>query len=71
MVSLLKQHTKSLALVVHASEIFKVMEDEIEAIRQGMRNFGKAEAGTDNYSPNIVCIIACKRHNKRFAIENG
>ncbi|CAG9533854.1 unnamed protein product [Cercopithifilaria johnstoni] len=48
-----------------------VMEDEIEAIRQGMRNFGKAEAGTDNYSPNIVCIIACKRHNKRFAIENG
>ncbi|EJW77694.1 hypothetical protein WUBG_11397, partial [Wuchereria bancrofti] len=48
-----------------------VMEDEVEAIRQGMRNFGKAEAGTDNYSPNIVCIIACKRHNKRFAVENG
>ncbi|OZC07590.1 hypothetical protein X798_05385 [Onchocerca flexuosa] len=48
-----------------------VMEDEIEAIRQGMRNFGKAKAGIDNYSPNIVCIIACKRHNKRFAIENG
>lgn len=47
------------------------MEDEIEAIRQGMRKFGKAEARTDNYSPNIVCIIACKRHNKRFAIENG
>uniref|UniRef100_A0A915PLY5 Piwi domain-containing protein n=1 Tax=Setaria digitata TaxID=48799 RepID=A0A915PLY5_9BILA len=48
-----------------------VMEDEIEAIRQGMRNFGKVEAGIDNYSPNIVCIIACKRHNKRFAIDNG
>ncbi|KAL3985659.1 Piwi domain family protein [Acanthocheilonema viteae] len=48
-----------------------VMEDEIEAIRQGMRNFGKAEAGTENYSPNVVCIIACKRHNKRFAVENG
>ncbi|VDK76322.1 unnamed protein product [Litomosoides sigmodontis] len=48
-----------------------VMEDEIEAIRQGMRNFGKTEIGVDNYSPNIVCIIACKRHNKRFAIENG
>ncbi|KAK6108755.1 Piwi domain family protein [Brugia pahangi] len=48
-----------------------VMEDEVEAIRQGMRNFGKAEAGADNYSPNIVCIIACKRHNKRFAVENN
>ncbi|VDM97120.1 unnamed protein product [Thelazia callipaeda] len=47
-----------------------VMEDEVEALRQGMRNYGK-KVGIKNYSPSIVCIIACKRHNKRFAIDNG
>ncbi|VDM48045.1 unnamed protein product [Toxocara canis] len=47
-----------------------VMEEEIEAIRAGIRNFGN-EVGFENYSPPIVCIIACKRHNKRFAVEGS
>nr|AEF32756.1 CSR-1 [Ascaris suum] len=48
-----------------------VMEEEVEAIRAGIRNFGSSELGIEDYSPPIVCIIACKRHNKRFAVEGS
>ncbi|VDK39959.1 unnamed protein product [Gongylonema pulchrum] len=48
-----------------------VMEGEIEAFRVGMRRYAKTTKGIENYSPRIVCIIACKRHNKRFALDNG
>ncbi|VDK51015.1 unnamed protein product [Gongylonema pulchrum] len=47
------------------------MEGEIEAFRVGMRRYAKTTKGIENYSPRIVCIIACKRHNKRFALDNG
>uniref|UniRef100_A0A0N5AXQ2 Piwi domain-containing protein n=1 Tax=Syphacia muris TaxID=451379 RepID=A0A0N5AXQ2_9BILA len=47
-----------------------VMEEEVEALRSGIRNFADSMR-ISNYSPPIVCIIACKRHNKRFAIDNG
>lgn len=49
----------------------QVMEEEVEAIRAGIRNFGSSELGVEDYSPPIVCIIACKRHNKRFAVEGS
>ncbi|VDN41832.1 unnamed protein product [Gongylonema pulchrum] len=50
---------------------YDVMEGEIEAFRVGMRRYAKTTKGIENYSPRIVCIIACKRHNKRFALDNG
>lgn len=42
----------------------------MEAIRTGIRNYAE-HVGVPDFNPPIVCIIACKRHNKRFAIDTG
>ncbi|VDN59873.1 unnamed protein product [Dracunculus medinensis] len=45
-----------------------VMQEEINSIRSGIENF-RTQRGINSCTPKIVCIITCKRHNRRFAIE--
>lgn len=46
------------------------MQEEINSIRSGIENF-RTQRGINSCTPKIVCIITCKRHNRRFAIEKG
>ncbi|VDM43862.1 unnamed protein product [Toxocara canis] len=45
-----------------------VMEEELEAIKAGVRNYAEYVNETA-YEPKYVVIIATKRHNKRFFLE--
>ncbi|VDK32055.1 unnamed protein product [Gongylonema pulchrum] len=46
-----------------------VMCEEVNAIRDGLRESAYEINRTSPYRPKIVCIIVCKRHSKRFAIK--